>query len=135
VYSEYWGGGIADIVYDPGKYVAGALFDLSESDLRVLDLKVGRKLDASSKEVGTYKRIEVRVAPLGRGEPVDAFTYQGTNVERYNIPPTQHYMDLLIQGAYTFGLSMMWIAYLQSFSTQVGRKPRGPGWAEAASKM
>ena len=28
IFSEYWGGGIADIVYDPGKYVSGALFDL-----------------------------------------------------------------------------------------------------------
>ena len=24
IFSEYFGGGIADIVYDPGKYVAGA---------------------------------------------------------------------------------------------------------------
>ena len=64
------------------------------------------------------------MAPLGKGEPVKAVTYQGVNVERYHIPPTQHYMDLVIQGAYSYGLSMMWIAYLQSFSTQVGRKPR-----------
>ena len=27
IFSEYFGGGIADIVYDPGKYVAGVLFD------------------------------------------------------------------------------------------------------------
>ena len=39
IFSEYFGGGIADIVYDPGKYVAGALFDLSEADLKVLDAK------------------------------------------------------------------------------------------------
>src|SRR5947199_10274078 len=45
IFSEYWGGGIADIVYDPGKYVAGVLFDLSEAELGVLDLKVNRKLD------------------------------------------------------------------------------------------
>ena len=37
IFSEYWGGGIADIVYDPGKYVAGAVFDLSEGDLGILD--------------------------------------------------------------------------------------------------
>lgn len=135
IFSEYWGGGIADIVYDPGKYVAGALFDLAESDLKILDLKVARTVDAAGKELGVYKRIEVKVAPLGRGEPVMATTYQGTNIERYHIPPTQHYMDLVIQGAYGYGLSMMWIAYLQSFSTQTGRKPRGPGYGEAASKM
>ena len=34
IFSEYFGGGIADIVYDPGKYVAGVLFDLSCSGAR-----------------------------------------------------------------------------------------------------
>ena len=135
VYSEYWGGGIADIVYDPGKYVSGALFDLSEADLGILDQKVGRKLDAGGKEIGVYKRIEVKVHPLTKGESVQAITYQGTSVDRSHIPPTQHYMDLLVQGAFSFGLSMMWISYIKSFSTQVGPKPKGPGWADAANKM
>jgi gamma-glutamylcyclotransferase len=136
IYSDYWGGGTADIVYDPGKYVQGALFDLTENDLKILDQKVGRKTDAAGREIGVYKRIDVKVSPLGRGEPLQAVTYQGTNIDRFHIPPTQHYMDLLIQGAYGYGLSMMWIAYLQSFSTQTGRKPRGPaGLGDAASRM
>ena len=137
IFSEYWGGGIADIVYDPGKYVGGAVFDLSDADLNILDQKVGRKLDPAGKEIGIYKRIEVEVSPLGKGQPMRAITYQGVNVERYDIPPTQHYMDLVIQGAYSFGLSMMWIAYLQSFSTQAGRKPRPPqpGTGDAAPRL
>jgi len=125
VFSEYWGGGTADIVYDPGKYVAGAIFELSETEMKVLDLKVARKLDGD-REIGVYKRIEIKVAPLGRGEPVMAFTYQGVSIEKYHIPPTKPYMDLLIQGAYNVGLSMMWIAYLQSFSIQEGRPPKPP---------
>lgn len=136
IFSEYFGGGIADIVYDPGKYVAGALFDLSDADLKVLDAKVGRKLDpASEKEIGVYARTQVKVAPLAKGELVVAMTYQGVAVEKYHIPPTQHYMDLVIQGAYSFGVSMMWISYLQSFSTQVGRKPRPPGYGDVAPRM
>ncbi|MGA2582817.1 MAG: gamma-glutamylcyclotransferase family protein [Tepidisphaeraceae bacterium] len=136
IFSEYFGGGIADIVYDPGKYVAGALFDLSEADLKVLDAKVGRKFDpATEKDTGVYRRSEVKVSPLGKGEAVTAMTYQGISVEKYHIPPTQHYMDLVIQGAYSFGLSMMWISYLQSFSTQVGRKPRPPGYGDVAPRM
>lgn len=134
IYSEYWGGGIADIVYDPGKYVSGVLFDLTDTDLAVLDLKVQRRFE-SGKELGIYRRMEVKVAPLGKGEPVIAVTYQGTSSERYHIPPTQHYMDLLIQGAYAYGLSMMWIAYLQSFSTQAGRKPRPPSHGDAAPRL
>ncbi len=135
IFSEYYGGGIADIVYDPGKYVAGALFDLSEADLRILDEKVQRRLDSAGREVGVYKRIEVKIHPLGRSEPLSAITYQGTNVERYHIPPTQHYMNMVIQGAFSFGMSMMWISYLQSFSTQVGRKPKPPGLGDAAARM
>jgi hypothetical protein len=135
IFSEYWGGGIADIVYDPGKYVSGALFELTDADMAVLDQKVQRRIDTAGKEQGVYRRIEVKVAPLGRGEPVSAVTYQGLNADRYSIPPTQHYMDSVIQGAYGFGLSMMWIAYLQSFSTQVGRKPRPPGAGDAAPRL
>src|SRR4051812_23246175 len=63
IFSEYWGGGIADIVYDPGKYVAGAVFDLTEQDLAILDQKVGRRVDPGGKELGIVKRIEVEVAP------------------------------------------------------------------------
>jgi hypothetical protein len=135
IFSEYWGGGIADIVYDPGKYVSGVLFDLTESDLKVLDAKVVRKVDGSGRETGVYRRIEVKVAPLGKGEPVKAITYQGLNVERYHIPPTRHYMDLLVQGAYASGLSIMWISYLQSFDIQQGRKPRPPGTGDAAARL
>jgi hypothetical protein len=135
IFSEYWGGGIADIVYDPGKYVAGVLFDLSDAEMAVLDQKVNRKADPSGKEMGTYKRIEVKVAPLGKGEPVKAVTYQGTSGDRFHIPPTQHYMDQVIQGAYSFGLSIMWISDLQTFGTQTGRKPRPPGHGDASSRL
>src|SRR3954462_14243450 len=135
IFSEYWGGGIADIVYDPGKYVAGVLFELSDTEMSVLDQKVNRKQDSAGKEMGTYKRIEVKVAPLGKGEPVHALTYQGISADRFHIPPTQHYMDLVIQGSYSFGLSIMWISYVQTFSTQVGRKPRPPGYGDAASRL
>ena len=68
IYSEYWGGGIADVVYDPGKYVMGVLFDLTEADLDLLDQKVGREVDRAGNEIGVYKRVGVKVAPLGKGE-------------------------------------------------------------------
>jgi hypothetical protein len=135
IYSEYWGGGIADIVYDPGKYVAGVLFDLTENELKVLDHKIGRKVDSAGREMGLCRRIDIRVSPLNRGEPMTAITYQGINADRYHIPPTRHYLDVVVQGAYTYGLSMMWIAYLQSFTTQAGRKPRPPGLGDAAPRM
>lgn len=123
IYSDYWRGGIADIAYDPGKAVYGALFELTEEDLAVLDKKVGRVLDAG-KEIGTFKRLDVKVIPSGKTQPLKAVTYQGTRLEKYHIPPSRFYMDLVIQGGYACGLSMMWISYLQSFSTQAGRTPQ-----------
>jgi AIG2-like family len=126
IFSEYWGGGIGDIEYDAGKYVMGGLIEVTEAELAVLDEKVGRKLDAAGNEIGIYKRIEVQVAPLTKSNAVHAVTYQGVSTEKYHIPPTKYYMDLVIQGAYETGLSIMWISYLQSFSTQVGRMPRVP---------
>ena len=125
IFSEYWGGGIGDIEYDAGKYVMGGLAELSEAEMLVLDEKVGRRIDAAGKEVGVYKRVNYTIAPL-QGLPVQAVTYQGVSVEKDHIPPTKYYMDLVIQGAYETGLSIMWISYLQSFSTQAGRKPRPP---------
>ena len=127
IYSEYWGGGIADIVYDPGKYVAGVLFELPDAEMKILDAKIGRKVDEQGRETGVFKRIEVSVAPLGKREQVKAVAYQGVSVEKYHIPPTHFYMDLVVQGAYAHGLSMMWISYLQSFSILPGRKPRPGG--------
>ncbi|MCS7032904.1 MAG: gamma-glutamylcyclotransferase [Phycisphaerae bacterium] len=135
IYSELWGGGIADIVYDPGKSVYGALFDVTDAELKILDEKVGRKLDANGREVGVYRRLDVVVHPLGRGEPVQATTYQGVLVEKNHIPPSQFYMDLIIQGAYACGLSMMWIAYLQSFSTQPTRRDHPPGYGDSAARL
>lgn len=126
IYSDYWGGGTADIVYDPGKYVAGVLYDLTDAELATLDMKVGRRLDSFGREAGLYGQITVTAAPLTKGKPVEAITYQGTNSDRSHIAPTRYYMDLLIQGACEFGLSMMWVAYLQSFGTQPGRNPRAP---------
>jgi cation transport regulator ChaC len=124
IFSEYWGGGIADVVYDPGKYVMGVLFDLQEAELAVLDRKVVRERDALGREVGVYHRVNVKVSPLGKGESVMAVTYQGVSVDRNHVPPTRHYMDLLTQGACAHGLSTMWVSYLRSFDTQTGRKPR-----------
>lgn len=136
IYSEYWGGGIADIVYDPGKSVAGVLYDLSAAELKVLDRKVGRKVDQGEVESGVYRRVEVSVRAMGRGEAVNAITYQGTAGDRGHIPPTRHYMDLVIQGAYAHGLSMMWISYLQSFTVQsAARLPRPPGHGDADPRL
>ncbi len=126
VFSEYWGGGTADIVYDPGKSVSGAVFELNDADWEILDRKVRRDVDAEGREIGVYKRVEVNVRPMRKGEPRKAWTYQGVQQEAFHIPPTQTYMDVLVHGAFQHGLSAMWVSYLKSFSTQGAREPRPP---------
>lgn len=126
VFSEYWGGGTADVVRDPGKSVSGAVFELSDADCETLDQKVRRRLDGGGNEIGVYKRILIDVRPLGRGPTSKAFTYQGVQQEAFHIPPTENYLDLLVVGAFEHGLSTMWVSYLKSFSTQGARDPRPP---------
>ncbi len=125
VFSEYWGGGTADIVYDPGKSVSGAVFDLPDKDWQTLDQKVRRRVEGGE-EVGVYKRIEVSVRPMVKGPMLKVTTYQGVQQEAYHIPPTETYVNVLVNGAFEHGLSSMWVSYLQSFSTQAARQPKPP---------
>ena len=134
VFSEYWGGGTADVVYDPGKHVAGAVFELTDAEAETIDAKVRRRVEPGGRETGVYKRIDVTVRPPGKGRPMPAFTYQGVEQEAYHIPPTQNYLDLLIEGAVEHGLSVMWVSYLKSFPVQGARPPKPPregGWSVA----
>ena len=116
VYSEYWGGGIADIVYDPGKTAMGVIWDVGERDLATLE----RKLDD---RVGGVRRLDVEVTPVAGGAAVKAVAFTHDDNQGTDVPPTQTYLDGLIEGAYEAGLSMMWISYLQSFDTQPARRP------------
>lgn len=126
IYSEYWGGGIADIAYDPGKYVCGVLFDVQDRDLETLDRKVDRRIDGHGREIGTYARIEVNCRHTGGGPEGSAWTYAGVDPARFDVPPTENYVDSLVQGCYEGGLTSMWIEYLRSFGTQPGKQPRPP---------
>lgn len=135
LYSETWAGGIADVAYDPGKSVSGAIFDLTEADFAILDEKVGRKISPAGKEIGLYRRIDISVQPLSKAEPVTAVTYQGCQPEKNHIPPSQYYMELVLEGAFAQGLSMMWIAHLSTFRTQATRRPRPPGYGDSAPRM
>ena len=90
IFSEYWAGGIADIVYDPGKYVAGALFELTEADLAVLDLKVGRKVDGrqGNRDISANRRegIAARArANQFRLSPIKGSTWSATTSRRPSI--------------------------------------------------
>ena len=127
IFSEYWGGGVADVAYDPGKTVMGAVFDVVERDLETLDQKVNRRVDAAGQEVGAHRRQDVQVRLAGGGPLVKAIAHVGVSGDRLDVPPTRYYMDAVIEGAYENGLTMMWIEQLRSFATQPGKPPKPVG--------
>lgn len=75
--------GPLDIEQSPGDYVEGALFSISESDLKALDRYEGYPR--------LYTRFKVRI---GRQT---AWVYS-MNDKRHESPPSQHYFDIVRQG-------------------------------------
>jgi len=112
-YSEFWQGGVADLAPEPGKSVAGALFDLSSRDLNLLD-----RFFNPAGTPALFRRVNV-TAELSRGRlPIEAVTFQATVHDVRQIAPSRDYIERVIAGAYAFGLSTLWIMQLQSFCQQ-----------------
>lgn len=92
------GGGVADIIRSPGDFCYGVVFDVTEADLKILDIKEGV-------ESGDYKRLEVSEGLV---------TYEVAKKTNF-VKPSTEYMDLIIQGAKYYGLPQIWIDRLESF--------------------
>ena len=105
-HEEFWQGGIADIVPEPGKSVSGALMELSSHGLETLERMAGRS---------RAQRTIVRVTPYAGGPPVEAITFRVGQPDLRHIPPAQRYLDRLTEAASEIGLSMIWVMHLQSF--------------------
>ena len=114
VHEDFWQGGIADIVPEPGKSVSGALMELSSHGLETLERIAGRS---------RALRTIVRVTPYAGGPPVEAITFRIGQPDLRHIPPSTRYLDRLTEAAAEIGLSMMWIMHLRSF-------PALPVWHE-----
>jgi hypothetical protein len=95
------GHSFANVVPAPGEEVLGVLFEIHDTDLERVELTEGVL-------VGNYRRVEVEVHPLVRGEPeldgsVAAFTLASDRREP-GLMPSLVYMDLVIEGAIEHGL-------------------------------
>ena len=51
-YEEYWGGGVADIIEEPGKSVFGALIHISVPTFKLLEQMHDRRTDEHGREIG-----------------------------------------------------------------------------------
>jgi gamma-glutamylcyclotransferase (GGCT)/AIG2-like uncharacterized protein YtfP len=122
-YDPFWRGGVADIVPQPGKSVGGALFEMSESALELLDRISNRRVDRHGRETGDRNRLQVQVNLYHGGNTVEATAYRLRIPQHDHIPPTQRYLDRLTDAAWKLGLSAMWIMHLRSFATQTSPQP------------
>jgi gamma-glutamylcyclotransferase len=98
-----WGGGAVDIVRSPGEEVWGAVYELPNGKLDLLDAKEG--------EGWAYRRTTVRVHAAD-GRPLQAEAYEVIEKEREEVPPAPEYADLLVRGARERGLPQDYLARL-----------------------
>ena len=89
-------GGVLDLRPSVGKIVPGALFEVTEEDLRTLDLKEGVPL--------IYRRVEKRVL-LADGREVMARAYEVSPEYRLPAPvaPAPAYVEIVAAGLAAFG--------------------------------
>lgn len=97
-YSTTRKGGVADVIFSTGEFCWGVIFDVTKSDLDIIDVKEG----VGSK---AYRQFNL---------PDAMITYEVVKKENF-VKPHADYVDLIIDGARHYGLPQTWIDYLESF--------------------
>lgn len=93
-YSRNWKGGVASIKPFKGERVAGAIYEISDTDLKKLDRYEGYP--------DTYNRIRVKVW-TDADEPVEAITY--IKIEQTpETSPSKEYLATITQGYKDWGI-------------------------------
>jgi len=87
-WSRKWRGGCATLRQSTGNVVIGALYEMSESDLRLLDKHEDCPM--------TYAHLKVKVVTED-GDFVEAFTYIRTD-QSEETKPSQEYLAIIRQG-------------------------------------
>lgn len=87
-------GGVTSIKPFRGEKVLGAIYDISDRDLRQLDSKEGYP--------DNYNRLKVTVFKE-KGEPVEAITYIKAR-QSEETPPSPEYLSIIQQGCRDWGL-------------------------------
>ena len=114
-YDEQWGGGVADIIEEPGKQVFGSLVHISVPVFKLLERVHDRRVDDKGREIGRTKLIDVSVTPYKGGERIAAVAMKSMDVERGTVPPTRQYIARMVESALELDLSALWVMQLRSF--------------------
>jgi hypothetical protein len=114
-YDEQWGGGVADIIDEPGKQVFGALVHISVAVFKVMERMYDRRTDERGREIGTSKLIDVTVTPYRGGDRIAAVAIKYNDYERGTVPPTKQYISRMVESALDLDLSALWVMQVRSF--------------------
>lgn len=106
------------IVENPGGVVWGALYELPEEDMPILDHLHGFDPDGPP-NLNEHVIRDVSVQRPGHPEPIAAMTYVAVADGR-NAAPSARYMTLLLDGARYHSLPKAYVAALQSVKTTEG---------------
>ena len=93
-WSRQWRGGVVSIKSFRGERVLGAIYEISERDLRRLDKYEGYP--------GNYNRMKVTVFNED-GEPIEAITYIKSG-QLEETPPSKEYLAVIQQGYRDWGI-------------------------------
>ena len=99
------GTGVADIVADPDATVWGALYEVNEDCVARLDRKEGHPWAYARKDVFVH---------LSNGARDAAFTYVVSKPEADEVPPSEPYLESIIEGAGEHSLPDAYVASLAS---------------------
>ena len=93
-WSRQWRGGVASIKPFRGEIVLGAIYELSDRDLKRLDKYEGYP--------GNYNRLKVTVFDED-GEPIEAMTYIKSG-QSEETSPSMEYLAIIQQGYRDWGM-------------------------------
>jgi gamma-glutamylcyclotransferase len=107
IFSSRWGGGVADIVQFLGSIVYGAIYILTDEQLK--------KLDEYEGVPNVYQRFNVRVLTETE-DLVDAITYSVVNKQEF-IRPSPTYLERIIKGLISHGYEENVVRQIQNIAT------------------
>jgi gamma-glutamylcyclotransferase len=109
VISRYWNGAVGSLLPAPGARVEGLALPMPGAARALVDHKEGAV-------TGLYRPEDVVVAPLGGGSPAAAVAYVASpDRRRPEAAPSATWLEAVIRGARSAGLSADWIAELERY--------------------
>jgi hypothetical protein len=107
VASRAWGGAVASLVESPGDVVEGLAVPMQGAARGLVEHKEG----AVS---GLYAAFDVELEPAGGGSPIRALAFRAAASRRLGMEgrPVPSYVEALVRGARSAGLSRTWVERL-----------------------